>query len=50
MLPHDCLAREKRAHHEEVHHRTDMSMSSSVSETEEWVCAKLVHLNGTVTR
>ena len=25
-------------------------MSSSVSETEEWVCAKLTHVNGSVSR
>jgi len=47
MLPRDCLTREKMDPRRERDHTF---MSSSVSETEEWVCAKLTHLNSSVTR
>ena len=42
-LPRDCLARER------VGAETGLG-SSSVSETEEWVCAKLISNNGSVAR
>merc|ERR1712013_838987 len=45
FLPSDCLAREEIAG--PISHD---SIRTSVSETEEWVCSKTEHNNGTVTR
>jgi len=44
MLPRDCLS------HKRSDSQAGDAMSSSVSETEEWVCNKMVHLNGSITR
>ena len=46
MVPRDCLANRRT----EGGQAGDSALSSSVSETEEWVCSKVIHLNRTVTR
>ena len=46
MLPRDCLAKGRS----ELQQSGHSFLSSSVSETEEWVCSKIIHLNGSISR
>ena len=49
MLPRDCLAK-GRSEVQQVGRQGHSFLSSSVSETEEWVCSKIIHLNGSISR